>query len=244
MAKPFLSIIFPAHNEEQRLPETLLKTAAFIQEQSYDTEIIVVENGSSDRTLQIAQEFASHNPAVRVLHSDLPGKGRAVRMGVQAASGDYIFFADVDLSMPLEEINRFLPPQLDAPVVIGSREAPGAIRYNEPSYRHFTGRIFNTLVRLLALPGLQDTQCGFKCFRADVAHKVFPMQTINGWTFDVEVLFIARHYGYQIVELGVPWYFNAGSKIKVLRHSWRMFADLITIRRNGWQGKYDVSQPS
>ena len=214
----------------------------FVQTQPYEIEVIVVENGSSDNTLQLAREFAQTNPTVRVLHNDLPGKGRAVRTGVLSARGAYRFFADVDLSMPIEEVTRFIPPVLDAPVVIGSREAPGAVRYDEPPYRHLTGRVFNSLVRLFALPDLQDTQCGFKCFRADVAEEVFPLQSIDGWTFDVEVLFIARRRGYAIVELPIPWYFNADSKIKVLRHSWRMFADLIAIRRNGWRGVYDAPQ--
>ncbi len=240
MAKPLLSIIYPAHNEEQRLPETLLKTVQFVQTQPYPVEVIVAENGSSDRTLAIAQDFAARHPFISVLHIDQPGKGRAVRAGVLAAQGQYRFFADVDLSMPIEEVKRFIPPHLDAPVVIASREAPGSIRYNEPNYRHITGRAFNTLVRLLALPHLQDTQCGFKCFREDVAEEVFPLQTIEGWTFDVEVLYIARRRGYKIVELPIPWYFDGNSKIKVLRHSWRMFTDLLAIRRNGWRGVYDA----
>lgn len=240
MEQPFLSIIYPAHNEEMRLPDTLQKTAGFVQAQSYPVEVLVVENGSSDRTLQIAQDFASRYPFLRVMHMDQPGKGRAVRAGVLAAQGQYRFFADVDLSMPIEEVKRFIPPHLDAPVVIASREAPGSVRYNEPNYRHLTGRAFNALVRILALPGLQDTQCGFKCFRADVAAEVFPLQTIEGWTFDVEVLYIARRRGYKIVELPIPWYFDGGSKIKVLRHSWRMFTDLLAIRRNGWRGVYDA----
>lgn len=236
---PYLSIIIPAHNEEQRLPRTLEQVTAFLNRQAYRGEIIVVENGSSDRTLEIAQYFASRIPNLRVLHSDQRGKGLAVKMGMLASRGQYRFFADADLSMPIDEINRFIPPATpDAEVVIGSREAPGAVRYNEPSYRHVTGRVFNNTVRLLALPGLEDTQCGFKCFRGDIADEVFPLQTISGWTFDVEVLFIARRRGYRIVEVGIPWYFNADSKIRVARDSLRMFLDLIKIRLNGWTGRY------
>ena len=115
------------------------------------------------------------------------------------------------------------------------------MRYNEPEYRHLTGRVFNTLVRWLALPGLQDTQCGFKCFRAEVVEEVFPRQTIEGWTFDVEVLYIARRQGYQIREIPIDWFFNPDSKVRVLRDSWRMFRDLLKIRANGRRGAYDAA---
>lgn len=236
---PYLSIIIPAHNEEQRLPQTLEQVAGFLDQQSYIGEIVVVENGSSDQTLEIAREHARRIPYLRVLHSDQRGKGLAVRMGMLAARGAYRFFADADLSMPIAEVNRFIPPALPGvEVAIGSREAPGAVRYAEPQYRHLTGRVFNTIVRVLALPGLEDTQCGFKCFRGDIADEVFALQTIPGWSFDVEVLFIARRRGYRIVEVGIPWYYNAGSKVRVVRDSLRMFLDLLNIRRNAWVGRY------
>jgi len=237
---PYLSIIIPAHNEEQRLPHTLEQIADFLSQQDFSSEIIVIENGSSDSTLALAQIYAQRIPNLRVLHSAERGKGLAVKMGMLAARGRYRFFADADLSMPIAEVARFIPPALpDAQVAIGSREAPGAVRYDEPSYRHVTGRVFNTIVRLLALPGLEDTQCGFKCFRGDIADEVFPLQTISGWTFDVEVLFIARRRGYRIVEVGIPWYFNADSKIRVARDASRMFLDLINIRLNAWAGRYE-----
>jgi hypothetical protein len=156
-----------------------------------------------------------------------------------AAQGEYRFMCDVDLSMPLAEINRFLPPALDGyDVAIASREAPGAVRHDEPYYRHLVGRIYNGLIRLLALPGLHDTQCGFKCFRAAAAEVLFPRQTLIGWSFDVEILFIARILGYKIVELPIHWYYNPHSKIKVLRDSIKMGADLVTIRLNALRGKY------
>jgi len=240
MTQVFLSIIIPAHNEESRLPQTLEQTAAFLKMQPYSSEIIVVENGSTDRTLAISQDYARRIENLIVIHNDLPGKGRAVQAGMLAAQGEFRFCADADLSMPITEVNRFLPPQLPAaPVVIASREAPGAVRYNEPAYRHLTGRVFNTMVRWVALPGLQDTQCGFKCFRSDVVERVFPLQTIMGWTFDVEILFIARRMGYAVTELPIPWYYNGDSKIRVLKHSWQMLLDLLSIRRNGWRGLYN-----
>jgi hypothetical protein len=140
----------------------------------------------------------------------------------------------------VEEISKFLPPVLtDFDIAIGSREAPGAVRYNEPYYRHLTGRVFNTLIRWMVLPRLQDTQCGFKCLRAEVARDIFPFQTLTGWAFDVELLYIARRHGYQILEIPIDWYFNADSKVRVLRDSWRMFVDLLVIRRNAKLGLYD-----
>jgi len=237
---PFLSIVIPAHNEETRLPRALGQVFAFLDNQDYSSEVIVVENGSTDRTLEVAQKYGLNFPNLRVLHEDLPGKGRAIRRGVLEAHGEYRFSADADLSMPVEEVNRFLPPACSSDIAIASREAPGAIRYNEPAYRHLTGRIYNYLIRSLVLPGLQDTQCGFKCFRAPVAEDIFRFQTLTGWSFDVEILYISRCRGYTIAELGVPWYYNPGSKVNVLHDSWRMFFDLLTIRRNARRGVYDA----
>ena len=240
MTNPLLSIVIPAYNEEQRLPETLKAIHTFLQKQTYPAEVLVVENGSNDRTLAIAQEYSRSMPEVHALHCEKRGKGVAVIQGMLAAKGDYRFICDVDLSMPIEEVNKFLPPLLkDGAVAIASREAPGAKRYNEPEIRHIVGRIFNLMVRLIALPGLQDTQCGFKCFRADVVEKVFPRMTMQGWTFDVEALVIARRMGYKIIEIPIPWYFNPKSKIKVLRDSFTMASDLITIRWNALRGVYD-----
>lgn len=239
MPVPFLSIIFPAHNEEKRLPTALEQTLGFLQKQSYPAEVIVVENGSTDRTLELARTVAASVPNLRVLHEDGRGKGLAVRAGMLAASGEYRMFCDVDLSMPIGEVNRFFPPALNgADIAIASREAPGAIRYNEPPFRHIVGRAFTLLVRILALPGLQDSQCGFKCFRAAVAEELFPLQTINGWTFDVEVLFIARRRGYKVVEIPIPWYFSAESKVNVGRDLVKVLRELWTIRRNASRGKY------
>lgn len=237
---PFLSIVIPAYNEENRLPGTLEQLFRFLEKQPFASEIIVVENGSDDKTFEIAQRFADGQTNVHVLRNEQRGKGLAIQRGVMAAVGEYIFLCDADLSMPVEEISKFIPPQLDRlDVAIASREAPGSVRFNEPYYRHFTGRVFNTLIRLLVLPRLQDTQCGFKCIRARVAREIFPYQTLTGWAFDVELLYIARHHGYPIVEIPIHWYFNADSKISVFRDSLRMFLDLLRIRSNARRGLYD-----
>jgi glycosyltransferase involved in cell wall biosynthesis len=237
---PFLSIIIPAHNEEKRLPRTLEQVFNFLNQQPFTSEVIVVENGSHDQTYSLAQNFAGQHPNLHVIRNEWRGKGLAIQRGVREATGTYVFLCDADLSMPVEEISKFIPPQLkDVDIAIASREAPGAVRYDEPYYRHFTGRVFNTLIRWLVLPGLQDTQCGFKCIRAEVARDIFPYQTLTGWAFDVELLYIARHHGYGIVEIPIDWYFNDDSKISVFRDSLRMFLDLLLIRRNARRGLYD-----
>lgn len=237
---PFLSIIIPAHNEANRLPNTLEQVFAFLAKQDFTSEVIVVENGSKDRTYELAQGFAKQHQNLRVIQNDQRGKGLAIQRGVREANGEYVFLCDADLSMPVEEIKKFIPPQLNnVEVAIGSREAPGAVRYDEPYYRHFTGRVFNTLIRLLVLPTLQDTQCGFKCIRSEVARDIFRYQTLTGWAFDVELLYIAMLHRYQTVEIPIDWYFNSDSKISVLRDSLRMFLDLLLIRRNSRRGLYD-----
>ena len=162
---PLLSIIIPAYNEEKRLPASLEKISAFLDKQSYTAEVVVVENGSTDRTYEVAADFAKEHEKFKVIQAQGRGKGLAVRTGMLAAQGQYRFMCDADLSMPIEELSKFLPPQIEAPqIVIGSREAPGAVRYDEPEFRHVGGRGINILIRLLALPKLHDTQCGFKLF--------------------------------------------------------------------------------
>ena len=212
----------------------------FLEEQPYSVEILLVENGSTDRTFEVAQAFAAQHSRFRAIHEEKGGKGLAVRRGMLEARGKYRFMCDADLSMPISEINRFLPPSLpDLEIAIASREAPGAVRYHEPYYRHLGGRVINTLGRLLALPGLQDTQCGFKCFREDVAEDLFNHQTITGWSFDIELLYIARLRGYNIVEIPIPWYFNPDSRLNVVQDALQMNLDILTIRSNAMRGKYN-----
>ena len=234
-----LSIIIPAYNEEMRLPDTLNKTAAFLQAQGFTYEVLVVENGSTDRTLEIAQSFASRLPFVVAVHEESRGKGLAVRRGMLDAQGEYRFMCDADLSMPIEEVVRFLPPQADgADVIIGSREAPGARRYNEPNSRHIGGRLVNLVIRVLALPGLQDTQCGFKMFQADAAQKLFARQTMTGWSFDIELLFIARRHGYDIQEIGIPWYYSEHSHVSPVKDAIQMMFDIGKMWVNAIRGRY------
>jgi len=212
---------------------------AFLAKQPFESEIIVVENGSQDLTAVVAEAFAAEHPRVRVIRERGRGKGLAVRRGMLEARGQFRFFADVDLSMPIEEVSKFLPPQLGGfDVAIGSREAPGARRFNEPAYRHVQGRVFSNLVKWFALPGFEDTQCGFKCFTAHAAEDLFRTQTFDGMSFDVEVLFIARQRGYKILEVPIDWYYRSESRVDPLREPLRMLRDIFTIRRNWAAGKY------
>lgn len=238
--QPYLSIVIPAYNEEVRLPGSLQSIAAFVQTKPYSVEVLVVDNNSKDCTGAIIAEFSQHYRFVRGLFEGTQGKGAAVRTGMLTAQGEFRFICDADLSMPIEQIDRFLPPQLtDYDIAIASREIQGAVRYNEPWHRHFMGRVFNTIVRLVAIPGLQDTQCGFKMFRGEVAEKLFPLQTMNGWSFDVEILYAARRWGFRIVEVPIDWYYSDRTRINPLRDSLDMFIEVLKIRRNGWRGLYD-----
>jgi glycosyltransferase involved in cell wall biosynthesis len=236
---PFLSIVIPAHNEENRLPGTLEQIFRFLEKQSFSCEVLVVENGSTDNTYEIARKYASSHANLHVIQNDWRGKGLAIRRGVQEAHGEYLFFCDADLSMPIDEVDKFLPPQADHfDIAIASREVAGAVRYDEPWHRHLMGRVFNTIVRVLAVPRLQDTQCGFKMFRAEAAEVLFPLQTMDGWSFDVEILYAAQRRGYRIIEIPIHWYYKANTRIKPVRHSIEMFAEVLKIRRNGLRGLY------
>jgi len=237
--QPYLSIIIPAYNEQERLPNSLDAIAAYVEQRPFAIEVIVVDNNSSDRTGAIIEQAAAKHPYVHGLFEPTQGKGAAVRTGMLAARGEYRFICDADLSMPIDEIDRFLPEQIGpVDIAIASREIAGAVRYNEPWHRHLMGRVFNTIVRLFAIPGLQDTQCGFKLFRADVAEDLFPLQTMDGWSFDVEVLYAARQRGYSIVEVPINWYYKANTRIDPIRDSIDMFMEVFRIRRNGRRGMY------
>ncbi len=239
MNHPFLSIIIPAHNEESRLPRTLGQIFAYLEDQSYSSEVIIVENGSSDHTLELAQNFALQHPTLTVIHEEKRGKGYAVQRGVLSAHGEYRFICDADLSMPIEELQKFIPPLLNGfDIAIASREAPGAIRYNEPSFRHWGGRAINFAIQMLILPGLNDTQCGFKCFHADTTRDLFQLQTLTGWSFDIELLYLARRKKLRIKEIPIQWYFDQDSKVKAVKDALGMISDIFRIHINALRGKY------
>jgi len=234
----FLSVVIPAHNEENRLPKTLEQVLGFLDEQSFTSEVVVVENGSVDRTLDVAKDFASRHKRVRVIQSER-GKGAAVKRGMLEAQGEYRFMCDADLSMPVEEIVKFIPPALENyDIAIASREAKGAVRYNEPAYRHLGGRGINFIIQALILPGLNDTQCGFKCFSAKATEAIFPLQSLNGWSFDIELLYIARKRGYRVHEIPIHWYHHPDTKVSALRDAVQMIKDIFRIHANARRGLY------
>jgi dolichyl-phosphate beta-glucosyltransferase len=243
--RPLLSIVIPALNEGRRLPISLPKIDAFLSQQPYQAEVIVVENGSVDNTVEVVHQFAKDHPYVQVIAGVPRGKGRAVRRGMLEARGEYRFICDADLSMPIEELARFLPPQLDHyDVAIGTREGKGAHRYNEPAYRHLMGRISNFMVKLIAVRGFEDTQCGFKSFHYKAAEDIFSVARINGIGFDIELLYIAQKRGYKIVEVPIDWYFDPDSRMRMVDDSIDIFREMIDIRRNWNKGLYKKHSPS
>ncbi|HET9979379.1 MAG TPA: dolichyl-phosphate beta-glucosyltransferase [Ktedonobacterales bacterium] len=238
-----LSIIIPAYNEARRLPVSLRQLRAWLDEQPYSAEVIVVDDGSSDDTADVVRAAMTGWSALSLLAATHAGKGAAVREGALAACGDWVAFADADFSMPVSELEqlRVVAAETSA-VAIASREAPGARRYGEPWYRHVMGRVFNRLVQVLLLPGIQDTQCGFKCMPREIAVALCNQQTISGWGFDVELLAIARRHHFAIREVPIPWYYMANSRVRLARDTFNMVREVFTIRANLRNGRYNLTK--
>ena len=239
---PALSLVIPALNEQARLPYTLSEIEAFVCRERIDCEVIVVDNGSTDATSAVVLQAATSFRPLRLLRTDRRGKGLAVRTGVLAARGDVVIFADADLSWPVEDIARFMSLVEDprTPVAIGSREGHGARRIGEPSYRHLMGRVFNRVVQAVAVAGIEDSQCGFKAFRGDAARAIFGRQRIDGFGFDVEVLFLARRLDYGIREEPLRWEHKENSRVAPIRDTLLMLSDVLRVRLNAWRGAYDA----
>jgi dolichyl-phosphate beta-glucosyltransferase len=213
---------------------------AFAEAQDYPVDVVVVDNASTDRTALVVQAIAREHPVVRLLFQPVRGKGAAVRKAMLECDSQYRFICDADLAMPIEQLARFIPPSVpEYDVAIASREIAGAARHGEPRHRHIMGRLFNALVRATAVRGIQDTQCGFKCFEAASARDIFSHQRIDGWAFDVEVLHLAQLRGYRIVEVPIDWYYGEGSRVRPLRDSWNMFREVLKIRDNSKRGLYN-----
>ena len=228
---PFLSVVIPAYNEEVRISRTVREVVAYLAAQGYSWEVIVADDGSSDDTARLVAEASGTDLRVRVVPLEHRGKGWAVRNGMLAACGEYRLLCDADLSVPIEQVERLLPGSVEnVDIAVGSREAAGAARYGEPGRRHLMGRVFNAFVRRLAASGLADTQCGFKCFRSPAADKLFSLSTLDGFSFDVEVLFLARRLGMSIAEIGVDWHYREHSKVRPVRDAVSMALDLLRIR--------------
>lgn len=250
MNPPELSVVIPVYNEQARVAGTLQASFDYLKAKGYSAEILVVDDGSKDKTLSVVSRFkrqATRKIALRVLPQETNrGKGAAVRAGVLAAKGKVILYMDADNATPLSEFENFrafLEKGVD--VVIGSRAVDRKkVKVHQPFYREAMGRIFNLLVQLIATNGLWDTQCGFKAFRRRAAFSVFPLQTIERFGFDVELLFIARKLGFSILETPVQWIDSPDSRVRVLRDSSRMLADLWVIRWNDWKGRYSSRKNS
>lgn len=248
--QPHLSIVIPAYNEEHRLPANMEKVIAYAQAQAYTSEVIVVDDGSTDRTVDVLRPFAERYEGVRIIENDHRGKAYAVRTGMLASRGDYALFTDADLPTPLGELPKLMMlAKSGYDVVIGSREGLGARRVGEPWYRHLMGRVFNFVVRLVTLRGFQDTQCGFKLFTNQAAHDLFHRMRLYGEDaklakgsaltgFDVEVLYLAQKFGYRVADAPVEWHYGESSKVHPVRESIRMFQDVVRVRLNDLQGKY------
>lgn len=233
-----LSVIIPAWNEEQRIATTLKDVTTHLNKQKYDYEILVVDDGSTDKTASVVSSLRL--PRVRVLrHKRNQGKGSAVRTGMLAASGDLLLFTDADHSTPIQELDKFLTYTDKYDIVIASRSIKGAeLEVKQPWYRMLIGKIFNKVVRLFTVRGIIDTQCGFKLFTRKAAHDIFPRQTIKRWGFDVEVLFLARKFGYSIIELPVRWRNRSESRVDPVWDSLRMLKEILQIRWNDLRGRY------
>jgi len=225
-----LSIIIPAYNESRNLRNTIPRLVAFLVEQPYTWEILVVENGSNDDTMGVAMEFAGVHPEIHVFREQRRGKGLAVRRGMLEAKGEILFLCDADLCMSIEDLPRFLDAMQHVDIVIGSREAEGAHVHNAPVWRQYIGRFFNRMVRWAILPGLRDTQCGFKAFSAAAAWDIFRRCQIDGMAFDVEALYLANRCGYRIVELGITLHIGPDSRVRIVRDGWEMTWDILRIR--------------
>jgi dolichyl-phosphate beta-glucosyltransferase len=237
-----LSLILPAYNEQARLPYTLAEIGTYLCRERLECEVIVVDNGSRDATSAVVQQAMRDfgRGRLRLLRTDRRGKGRAVRTGMLAAHGQVRLFGDADLSWSVEDIGSFLElVEADAPVVIGSREGRGARRVGEPGYRHLMGRVFNRVVQQLAVPGVEDSQCGFKAFTAEAAVAIFGRQRINGWGFDVEVLYLARRLGLPVRVVPLRWEHKENSRVAPVRDTLGMLRDVLLVRLNAWRRAYD-----
>ncbi|MCZ6602210.1 MAG: glycosyltransferase family 2 protein, partial [Planctomycetota bacterium] len=225
-----LSIVIPAYNEENRLGETLRRVAEYLDGQRFRAEVIVVDDGSTDGTVEVARASPGKH---RVLVNDgNRGKGYSVRRGALEAQGDLILFTDADLSAPIDEFDKLRRAiENGADVAIGSRAMPDSdIQIHQPWYRETMGKTFNFLVRSLVFPGVSDTQCGFKAFTGASAREIFGRQTLPGFAFDVEILYIARRLGYRVREVPVVWRDSPDTRVGALSDSLAMFSDIIRIR--------------
>jgi glycosyltransferase involved in cell wall biosynthesis len=250
---PHLSVVLPAYNEADAITKSLVKIEEFLASQDYPWEVLIVNDGSTDKTAANVEALSSEKPNFRLINIEHKGKSFAVRAGMLLASGDYILVTDADLAVPISEVKRFLlwAAEHGNDLVFASREGKGAQRIGEPYYRHLIGRIFNTLVQIILLPGIQDTQCGFRLFTRRAAQELFPKLLVYGenmpiikkpffGAFEAEVLFLAKRMGYSIKELPVVWTYSATRRLNFFENSYKMLRDVIKIRVYDVLGRYKV----
>jgi len=237
---PALSIIIPSYNEELRLPPSLGLIADYIGKSGRDTEVLVVDDGSTDQTAAVAETFRAQIPRLRVVpNKENRGKGYSVRHGMTEARGDIVLFTDADLSAPIEEADKLIAAMETYDVAIGSRALDrNLIAVHESGFREFAGIIFNKIVRAVLWLPFVDTQCGFKAFRRERCKIIFEQQRIERFGFDPELLYLARHHGLKSVEIPVRWAHSPATKVNMLRDSVQMFLDVFTIRWNAILGRY------
>ncbi len=242
--EPTYSIVIPAYNESRRIAATLDQVLAFVAAQRWQAEIVIVNDGSRDDTVEIVRGYMLRFPAVRLVENPgNHGKGYSVRNGVLHATGDFVLFSDADLSAPItESVKLFDALRAGADVALGSRWIRREMQViAQPLYRRVLGRVFNLALRMvLGLP-YKDTQCGFKAFTRAAAQAIFPRQTLEGWAFDPEIIYLARRLGLRVVEIGVEWSHAGYSQINPFTDGVRMFFELLHIRCNAWTGRYDAS---
>jgi len=241
--RPELSVVIPVYNEEARLGRTLEESLHFLKSTRISAEILVVDDGSKDRTLEVVEKLkrrVDSRQSIRVLkHERNLGKGAAVRTGALAAKGETVLFMDADNATPLSEYGKFRPIlKKGVDVVVGSRAVDRSqVKIPQPFYRQALGRLANLLIQILVVPGIWDTQCGFKAFTRKAALKIFPRQTIHRFGFDFELLFLAHKYGFLIKEVPVQWFNSPNSKVRLGDYPHTLF-ELFTIRWNDLRGFY------
>jgi glycosyltransferase involved in cell wall biosynthesis len=238
-----LSVVIPAYNEESRLPASLDIILEFLATRPFSFwEVLVIDDGSRDGTAALAESYCATHPHVRLLRNPgNRGKGFAVRHGMLEAKGDWILSTDADLSTPIDEVDKLLAAAetSGAAVAIGSRALAGSlIQVHQSAFREYSGRFFNLIMRLVTGLPFRDTQCGFKLYRADAARRIFPRQRLDGFSFDVEDLFVARRLGFQTAEVPVRWSNVEGTKVGALQ-GLKSFVDLLKIRLNQLGGHYE-----
>jgi dolichyl-phosphate beta-glucosyltransferase len=245
--EPTYSIVIPAYNEGARLGPTLERVLAYVRSQQWDAEVIVVNDGSRDNTAEIVRTFAAKDSALRLVENPgNRGKGYSVRNGMVHARGSTVLFSDADLSSPIEEAPKLLAAlNSGADIAIGSRWLRAETQtQRQPLHRQIFGRIFNLMLRITLGLKFKDTQCGFKAFKQSAVHVIFPLQKIERWGFDPEILFLARKFGFQVQEVPVAWGHSGGTRIHPLVDGSRMFLEMLHIRWNDLTGKYDRDHQS